>query len=86
LIALASVVRGGRTLGQNASWSLEAACFVAAAATGCAMRVFRRWLGLTGDAAVIVTAMEYLLRVFFTLAAIGAGLAIPAQLLRNPDF
>jgi hypothetical protein len=26
------------------------------------------------------------LRVFFTLAAIGAGLAIPAQLLRNPDF
>jgi hypothetical protein len=35
---------------------------------------------------MILTAIEYLLRVFFTLAAIGAGLAIPAQLLRNPDF
>ena len=38
------------------------------------------------NAAMILTAIEYLLRVFFTLAAIGAGLAIPAQLLRNPDF
>jgi uncharacterized membrane protein YjjB (DUF3815 family) len=38
------------------------------------------------NAAVIVTASEYLLRVFFTLAAIGAGLAIPAHLLKNPDF
>jgi hypothetical protein len=35
---------------------------------------------------VILTAIEYLLRVLFNLAAIGAGLAIPAQLLRNPDF
>jgi uncharacterized membrane protein YjjB (DUF3815 family) len=38
------------------------------------------------NAVVILTAIEYLLRVFFTLAAIGAGLAIPAHLLRNPDF
>jgi uncharacterized membrane protein YjjB (DUF3815 family) len=38
------------------------------------------------NAAVILTAIEYLLRVFFTLAAIGAGLAIPAHLLKNPDF
>ncbi|GAA0529024.1 uncharacterized membrane protein YjjB (DUF3815 family) [Rhizomicrobium palustre] len=38
------------------------------------------------NAAVIITATEYFLRVFFTLAAIGAGLAIPAQLFRNPDF
>ena len=37
------------------------------------------------NAAVILTAIQYLLRVFFTLAAIGAGLAIRAQLLRNPD-
>lgn len=38
------------------------------------------------NAAVILTAIESLLRVFFTVAAIGAGLAIPAHLLRNPDF
>ncbi len=38
------------------------------------------------SAAVILIAIEYLLRVFFTLAAIGAGLAIPAHLLKNPDF
>ncbi|HEY0281677.1 MAG TPA: threonine/serine exporter family protein, partial [Rhizomicrobium sp.] len=30
----------------------------------------------------ILMAMEYMLRVIFTLAAIGAGLAIPAHLLR----
>ncbi len=38
------------------------------------------------NAAVILTAIEYLLSVFFTVAAIGAGLAIPAHLLKNPDF
>ena len=38
------------------------------------------------NAALILTAIEYLLRVVFTLAAIGAGLAIPAHLLKNPDF
>ncbi len=38
------------------------------------------------NAALILSASEYLLRVFFTLAAIGAGLAIPAHLLKNPDF
>jgi uncharacterized membrane protein YjjB (DUF3815 family) len=38
------------------------------------------------NAAVILTAIEYLLRVFFTLAAIGAGLAIPVHLLKNADF
>jgi uncharacterized membrane protein YjjB (DUF3815 family) len=108
-----------RTLGQDGAWSLEAASFVAAVATGCAIRLLRGYLGLTGNAvalvgcipmvpgaffgqailgmlavttphpenaAVILTAMEYLLRVFFTLAAIGAGLAIPAQLLKNQDF
>jgi uncharacterized membrane protein YjjB (DUF3815 family) len=31
-------------------------------------------------------AMEYMVRVIFTLAAIGAGLAIPAHLLRTRDF
>ena len=39
-----------------------------------------------GNAAVILTAIEYLPLVSFTLAVTGAGLAIPAQLLRNPDF
>jgi len=110
---------GVRTLGQDAAWSLEAASFVAALATSCAMRPLIGFLGsrahgvaLAGcipmvpgaflgqailgmlavttphpeNATVILTALEYLLRVFFTLAAIGAGLAIPAQLLRNPDF
>ncbi|MDR3526520.1 MAG: threonine/serine exporter family protein [Rhizomicrobium sp.] len=38
------------------------------------------------NAALILTSTEYFLRVFFTLAAIGAGLAIPAHLFRNPDF
>jgi uncharacterized membrane protein YjjP (DUF1212 family) len=38
------------------------------------------------NAVLILTAIEYLLRVFFTLAAIGAGLAIPAHLLKNADF
>lgn len=38
------------------------------------------------NAAVILTAIEYLLRVLFTLAAIGAGLAIPAYLLKHRDF
>ena len=107
------------TLGQGAGWSLEAASFVAAFATGCCIRLFQSFLGpmgnavaLTGcipmvpgaflgqailgmlavttphpeNAAVIVTAFEYLLRVFFTLAAIGAGLSIPMELLRNRDF
>jgi uncharacterized membrane protein YjjB (DUF3815 family) len=108
-----------RTLGLDAGWSLEAASFVAAAGTGCAVHFLRRFLGPRGhavalagcipmvpgaffgqailgmlavttphpeNAAVILTAIEYLLRVFFTVAAIGAGLAIPANLLKNPDF
>ena len=33
-----------------------------------------------------VSAAEHIIRVIFTLAAIGAGLAIPAQLLKNQDF
>ncbi|WP_444464971.1 threonine/serine exporter family protein [Rhodobacter capsulatus] len=33
-----------------------------------------------------VNAAEHIIRVIFTLAAIGAGLAIPAQLLKNQDF
>ncbi|ADE85867.1 threonine/serine exporter family protein [Rhodobacter capsulatus] len=35
---------------------------------------------------IFVSAAEHIIRVIFTLAAIGAGLAIPAQLLRNQDF
>lgn len=38
------------------------------------------------NATVILTAIEYLLRVVFTLAAIGAGLAIPAHLLKYREF
>ena len=38
------------------------------------------------EVATIVLAMEYMLRVIFTLGAIGAGLAIPTHLLRNRDF
>lgn len=40
------------------------------------------------DDAVVtaIMAVEHILRVVFTLGAIGAGLAIPAQLLRNQDF
>jgi uncharacterized membrane protein YjjB (DUF3815 family) len=38
------------------------------------------------EVATIVLAMEYMLRVIFTLGAIGAGLAIPTHLLRNKDF
>lgn len=38
------------------------------------------------EIAIIVMATEYLLRVTFTLGAIGAGLAIPMHLLRNRDF
>jgi uncharacterized membrane protein YjjB (DUF3815 family) len=34
----------------------------------------------------VVLAMQYMLRVIFTVAAIGAGLAIPTHLLRTPDF
>ena len=34
----------------------------------------------------ILMALEYMLRVIFTLAAIGAGLAIPAHLLRTREF
>ena len=36
--------------------------------------------------ATILMAMEYMLRVVFTVAAIGAGLAIPAHLLRTREF
>ena len=35
---------------------------------------------------MIVMAMEYMLRVIFTLGAIGAGLAIPTYLLQEPGF
>lgn len=38
------------------------------------------------EVATIVLAVEYMLRVIFTLGAIGAGLAIPMHLLRNRDF
>ena len=41
---------------------------------------------LDNEIAIIVMAMEYLLRVIFTLGAIGAGLAIPTYLLRTRDF
>jgi uncharacterized membrane protein YjjB (DUF3815 family) len=34
----------------------------------------------------IVLAIEYILRVIFTLGAIGAGLAIPAHLLKHREF
>jgi uncharacterized membrane protein YjjB (DUF3815 family) len=34
----------------------------------------------------ILMAMEYTLRVVFTVTAIGAGLAIPSHLLRSRDF
>ncbi|MFD2173226.1 threonine/serine exporter family protein [Rhodobacter lacus] len=33
-----------------------------------------------------VMASEHIIRVIFTLGAIGAGLVIPAQLLKNQDF
>jgi uncharacterized membrane protein YjjB (DUF3815 family) len=39
-----------------------------------------------GADATIVEAMQYMLRVAFTVGAIGAGLAIPMHLLRNRDF
>ncbi|PYF09914.1 threonine/serine exporter ThrE [Rhodobacter viridis] len=35
---------------------------------------------------IFVSAAEHIIRVIFTLAAMGAGLAIPAQLLKNQDF
>jgi uncharacterized membrane protein YjjB (DUF3815 family) len=38
------------------------------------------------ETATIVMAMEYMLRVIFTVGAIGAGLAIPTHLLKNKDF
>ena len=38
------------------------------------------------ELASIVFAMEFMLRVIFTLGAIGAGLAIPAYLLKIRDF
>lgn len=36
--------------------------------------------------ATLILAVQSLLRVIFTLGAIGAGLLIPAHLLRNQDF
>lgn len=39
-----------------------------------------------GAIATIVEAMQYMLRVVFTVGAIGAGLAIPTHLLRNKDY
>lgn len=38
------------------------------------------------EVATIVLALEYMLRVIFTLGAIGAGLAIPMHLLKSKDF
>ena len=38
------------------------------------------------EVVTIVVAMEYMLRVIFTLGAIGAGLAIPMHLLQEPGF
>jgi uncharacterized membrane protein YjjB (DUF3815 family) len=39
-----------------------------------------------GAEATIVMAVQYMLRVIFTVGAIGAGLAIPMHLLRSKDF
>ncbi|BBF92780.1 threonine/serine exporter family protein [Blastochloris tepida] len=36
--------------------------------------------------APVIDALQYMLRVGFTLGAIGAGLAIPTHLIRNPDY
>jgi uncharacterized membrane protein YjjB (DUF3815 family) len=111
---------GVRTVGLDSGWSLEAASFVAAAASSCAVRILRVRLGVAGNAmalagcipmvpgaffgqaimallevtaphpqdaaTTIVLAMQYMLRVVFTVGAIGAGLAIPMHLLRNKDF
>ena len=38
------------------------------------------------DISAFLVALEYMLRVIFTLGGIGAGLAIPAYLLRTRDF
>lgn len=45
-------------------------------------------LSSTGDASIATatTTMEYLLRVAFTLGAIGTGLSITTQVLGNRDF
>lgn len=119
-MAAGALALGVRTLGQDAGWSLEAATFVAAVATSCAVRLLRVRLGAASNAmalagcipmvpgaffgqallglfaltaphpenaeTTIVLAMEYMLRVVFTVGAIGAGLAIPTHLLRNKDF
>ncbi len=109
-----------RTIGLDAGWSLEAATFVAAIITSCAVRILRRPLGTVSNALAlsgcipmvpgaffgqtilglfvltapspehveetIVITMQSMLRVIFTLGAIGAGLAIPTHLFRNRDF
>ncbi|MBS1183599.1 MAG: putative rane protein [Proteobacteria bacterium] len=41
---------------------------------------------LVNAEATLILAVQSLLRVIFTLGAIGAGLLIPAHLLRNQDF
>lgn len=41
---------------------------------------------LVNAEATLIVAVQSLLRVIFTLGAIGAGLLIPAHLLRNQDF
>lgn len=41
---------------------------------------------LANAEATLILAVQSLLRVIFTLGAIGAGLLIPAHLLRNQDF
>jgi len=105
-----------RTLGLDARWSLEAASFAAAVATGSLALVFRRRLGAAtetialagcipmipgaffgqallgffaltspdavGVEATVFQSIQALLRVIFTLGAIGAGLAIPVHLVR----
>jgi uncharacterized membrane protein YjjB (DUF3815 family) len=38
------------------------------------------------ELATIVMAMEYMIRVIFTLGAIGAGLVIPTYVLKTKDF
>jgi uncharacterized membrane protein YjjB (DUF3815 family) len=109
-----------RTLGLDAGWSLEAATFVAAAATGVVVRILRIRLGMQSNALAVAgcipmvpgafaaqtifglfaltsphsadrsaeatTVVEFLLRVSFTVGAIGAGLAIVGHILKSDDF
>ncbi|MDE8653033.1 threonine/serine exporter family protein [Novosphingobium album (ex Liu et al. 2023)] len=117
---LGAVALSVRTMGQNAGWSLEAATFVAALTTACAVylggpqrgqapnalsiagciamvpgaffiNALLGFLSLTSlppeeASLTIATSLTALLRVIFTLGAMGAGLTIPAQLARHRGF